>query len=168
MSPNDNPARPTHFASRLDAAFDDSTDAGKAALAAYVESRSIVDLSMVPVRAGMTLTLWKVRPLSAAERAVVLSNRSEAMADLNAVQYGVVARVEGATVLATGLNGGTETVFKRHDASNIVAPEALAAELEIAGGVWVDELGAFIRARSDARPGRYFPFSLPPRVAALL
>lgn len=171
-TPHDHPARDTFVASILDPAFDTSTLEKRALLDAYAASRDLADLAVVPTVAGQTSVLWKVRPLTATQRGVVNSNRHEGLSDVDALRYAVVARIEGAQVLllddgGAWVNGGVVTELRRGD-NGLVTDEALAAELEIGGGVWVDELGAVIRHRSNLHPRRFLPFTLPPRVAALL
>jgi hypothetical protein len=182
----DNPARDTFLASVADPAFavptldefarlsGDERAAGeraRALLNTYAESRSLADLAAIPLRGAEKPVLWRVRAINAEQRALVNSNRLPALADLDAARFGVVARVEGATVTPEGtVTGGTETKLAQTEGARLptITDAAIDGETSLAGGTWVDEMGAAIRHRSDQHPRRCLPFPLPQRVAALL
>lgn len=182
----ENPARETFIASALDPAFDVPTtdelarltgderaegERRRALLNTYAESRSLADLAAIPLRSNERPVLWRVRALGAEQRALVNSNRLVANADLDAVRFGVVARIEGASITADGaVTGGVETKLALVPGARLVSitDEAIDGEVAIAGGTWVDEMGGAIRHRSDQHPRRCLPFTLPPRAAALL
>lgn len=164
----DNPARDTYVASYLDPAFDTSTPEGLAALDAYARTRALADLAKVPLVEHTRPVLWRVRALTAQERAIVVSNRTPPMADYDAVRYAVIERIEDAVVTPEGrVEGGRPTLLARDKASGLATAEALAAEMDVAGGAWIDEMGGVIRQRTDMHPRRLLPFRLPPRVADL-
>jgi len=182
----ENPARDTHLASVLDPAFavpgtdelarltgDERAEGERrrALLNTYAESRSLADLIAVPTRGTERPVLWRVRALGVEQRALVNSNRLPALADLDAVRFGVVARIEGATITPDGaVQGGTETKLALTEGARLVTitDAAIDGEMAVGGGTWVDEMGAAIRHRSDQHPRRCLPFPLPPRLVALL
>jgi hypothetical protein len=164
-----NPTHATYVASVLDPAFNTSTTEGRAALDVYASTRELADLAKIPLAGGDRPTLWKVKALTAEQRAIVLSNTFAGMRALDATRFAVIARLEGATVGANGIEGGKETALETSgEKSPMLTEKALAAEVEIAGGAWVDEIGSVVIHRANLHPRRFRPFTLPPLVAAFL
>lgn len=160
------PARPLLVVSLLDPALDLSTEEGRAAAAAYVRTRSYADLSRLPHDPSMSPVVWKLRALSAKERAVVLGNATPSMGDLDAVRYALVSRIDGATLSPDGPTGGREEELPR--VAGLVTEAALEGIAEVFGGAIFDELGRLAIHRASLASVRLVPFPLPQSVAESL
>jgi len=161
---HDNPARDLLVASLTDPAFDHAHATWREASARYGETRAFADLAALPLLPNQRPTLWKVRPLSIAARAIVLGASTAASQRLNALRLGLVERLDGALVQLDGaVTGATPTALPCIEGAALpqVKDEALQAAADEWGGVWLDELADVILHRMDLPPRRYIPFPLP-------
>lgn len=161
---HDNPARDLLVASLTDPAFDRAQPTWREASARYGETRAVADLAALPLLPNQRPTLWKVRPLSIAARAIVLGATTVASQRLNALRLGLVERLDGALAQFDGtVTGATPTALQTIEGAALpqVKDEAIQAAADEWGGVWLDELADVILHRMDLPPRRYIPFPLP-------
>lgn len=163
----DNPARDAYVASLGDPAFDRSNPAWPALRDRYIDTRSIADLAALPVLPEQWPTLWRVRPLTVAGRAMAYASTSPSLQRLNAVRLALVARVDGPRIYdaAEGrVSGCTES--EAPQMANVAVAQALESAVDAAhallGGDGLDELGDVILHRASGNPRRMLPFPLPP------
>lgn len=163
----DNPARDAYVASIGDPAFDRASPAWPALRDRYVDTRSIADLAALPVLPAQLPTLWRVRPLTVAGRAMAYASSSASLQRLNAVRLALIARVDGPRTYdaAEGrVTGCTEV--EAQQMANTAVPQAHESAVDAAaallGGDGLDELGDVILHRASGNPRRMLPFPLPP------
>lgn len=143
--------------SGMDPAFDqDHPDLPRLA-AAYITSRHPKELAAVPLREGETLTLWQLRPLTIEERTEVLSMPT-ARCILEAFRCAVVARMDRAVVAPDGTVTGTEEPAKID--RNRASDAWVKAQVALAGGGLVDELGSLALQRANVHPKARRPYVL--------
>lgn len=155
-----NPSAPlwcAQLSSSMDPAIDQEAENAPTLLAQYATSRHPVELARVPLRAGEKLTLWKLRPLTSAERAELLSMASPS-AVLESFRIACVARMDNAVVAEGGSVSGTEVPaeLERGRAKH----SWVKAQMEIGGGALVDELGALALQRANVHPKARRPYVL--------
>ena len=159
--PSPNPARDLFVAQTAapgDAAFDTGHEDYARTMTAYIRSRSPEALAAIPRHPGVGLTLWRMKALTAAQRADALAQVGESRQRYVAFTQAVTERVDGATLAPDGTPQGGATVKRGENESTA---EWVAAQVEIAGGQILDELGALALDRATVHPRMRDPFGLP-------
>lgn len=159
----DNPARDTFVASLTDPAFDRAHASWRDLSRRYAETRAVADLAALPCRDGLVPTLWRIRALSVSARAGCYTSSIASLQRLQAVRFGLVARLDNARFIAGKVEATSERIFEPIKGISVaqVSDDDIQAQVESFGGVWVDEIGDIILHRADLPPSRFVRFPLP-------
>lgn len=144
-----------------DPAFDRDHDGFAAALRLYEQTRRPEHLAAIPLVPGARLTLWKLRPLTPAERTDVKGFATEDLRRFIAFRTAVVARIDGGAVSASGEVTGPERPAPLMPNGKLTSDDWLTEQVADAGGGIVDELGALVLQRATVHPKAPRPYRLP-------
>jgi hypothetical protein len=149
-------------ASPGDEAFDRAHPDFDRRVTEYLRTRSLDDLALVPLRAGLKLTLWRLRPLRPTERTDLRSMTSAALQQLCACRLAVTARIDGAELRDGKVVGAVvEARMVPGGAVPMAESEWIEAQTELAGGQWIDEFGDLVLQRATVHPKAPAPYGLP-------